>query len=191
MAWEWVSPIATATVGLGGIAATWLTARAARIDQTKLLRAQLEESRAAALRDARRESFAALSANISDLITYASFANETSDPTESKPAVHELARALAEVQILGSEAIRQIASQVVVLVLSYLAERLKGGKKADAVGLVAKIHDSLYILQRIMATDLGLALGSSAEEIARTVATLEHAADDIKYKNAQRDDLSS
>jgi predicted LPLAT superfamily acyltransferase len=64
MSSEWVAPTATAIVGLAGIAATWLTARSGRRDQQTLFEKQHQEAKEAALREAHRHSFAALSGTI-------------------------------------------------------------------------------------------------------------------------------
>jgi hypothetical protein len=58
MAWEWVAPTATAVVALGGIAATWLTARGGRESQERLQAAQRDEARKMTMRTERRQAYA-------------------------------------------------------------------------------------------------------------------------------------
>lgn len=57
MAWEWVAPTATAVVGLGGITATWLTARGGRQAQERLQESQRQENRALTLPQERRAAY--------------------------------------------------------------------------------------------------------------------------------------
>jgi hypothetical protein len=58
MAWQWVAPTATAVVALGGIAATWLTARGGRESQERLQVAQHDETRKLTRRNERRQAYA-------------------------------------------------------------------------------------------------------------------------------------
>ncbi|MFV8233070.1 hypothetical protein [Mycolicibacterium fortuitum] len=45
MAWEWVAPVATASAGIAGILATWLTGKQAREDAKQISRDTLEHQR--------------------------------------------------------------------------------------------------------------------------------------------------
>jgi hypothetical protein len=58
MAWEWVAPTATAVVALGGIAATWLTAKGGRDSQERLQVAQRDETRKLTMRNERQQVYA-------------------------------------------------------------------------------------------------------------------------------------
>jgi hypothetical protein len=66
MAWEWVAPTATAVVALGGIAATWLTARGGRESQERLQVAQHDETRKLTMRNERRQAYAEFAGEIRD-----------------------------------------------------------------------------------------------------------------------------
>jgi hypothetical protein len=45
MAWEWVGPVSTATVGVAGIVGTWLTGKQGREDAKKISDATLANAR--------------------------------------------------------------------------------------------------------------------------------------------------
>jgi hypothetical protein len=165
MSSEWVASTATAIVGLAGIAATWLTARSSRHDQQTMLERQHQETREAELREARRSSFTALSGTITNVIWSAEFPTQEVDQIDELR--RELSRSLAEVQILGGEAVRQLAGRASAASLRFLANSMEGCERDRKDELSLQARSYLNLLQRIMAGDLGIPPGSSVEEIVR------------------------
>jgi hypothetical protein len=165
MSSDWVAPIATAIVGLAGITATWLTARSSRRDQQALHERQHREAKEAALRDARRNAFAALSGTLTNIIWYSTARIPEIDQSDELRG--ELSRSLAEVQIMGGEAVRQLAAQTSAAALRFLAGVMEGCEQDSKDELSSQAWGYLNLLQRTMASDLGIAPGSSLEDMKR------------------------
>jgi hypothetical protein len=104
MAWEWVAPTATAVVALGGIAATWLTARGGRQTQMNLQSAQHLETRRLVEHDNRRSAyirFAGEARELYRLVLLQNVLNELADGkrAEIKDSVYEsLGLSAADIQ---------------------------------------------------------------------------------------------
>jgi hypothetical protein len=167
MSSQWVAPTATAIVGLAGIAATWLTARSGRRDQQALFERQYQEDREAALRDARRNAFVALTGTITSIIWYGT--GQTPKIRESFRLQRELSRSLAEVQLMGGEAVRQLAARTSAAALRFLAGAMEECSEERKGELRVEAQGGLSLLQRTMASDLGIPPGSSVEEIKRSL----------------------
>ena len=188
MSWEWVASTATAAVGLAGIAATWLTARASRIDQRNMVLVQYEKTAEATLRDTRRKAYATLLADIYSLFQSVPFMHmpnfsENTDIT----LVDNLSRSLAEVRILGSDVVRQLAGQAAAHVLEF---RAAAHKNADGsvvtTEILEAVNDSLYLLERMMAGDLGIPVNATMEEAERNIKTLEEATTIMAFRHGER-----
>lgn len=173
MSWDWVAPTATAAVGIAGIAATWLTARASRIDQRNMILVQYKQAEEAALRETRRKAYATFSASLYEMITVASFALDP-DFGKAEESLHSVTRSLAEVEILGSDAVRQSARQAAVKVIKYQAIALQNedGSGIPDTELQVDSNEALYLLERLMASDLGISVTASMEEIKKNMETL-------------------
>jgi hypothetical protein len=188
MTWEWVAPTATAAVGLAGIAATWLTARASRIDQRNMVLIQYEQAAEATLRETRRKAYATLLADLHSVFHSAAF---TSVPgySEDVSLEHDLSRSLAEARILGSDAVRQLAEQIVPKVLRYKAERIKARDESityyEYQETRTGINGLLYVLERLMASDLGIPVTGTMEEWKKQVGTLKDAYDVLEDRRNQ------
>ncbi len=154
MTWEWLAP--TTAVGMAGIAATWLTARASRIDQRNMVLVQYEQAEKATLREKRREAYARLIADLYSMFHSAAFPH-IPDRSEDLSLVHDLSRSRAEARILGRDAVRQLAEQLVPQVLRYTASVLEKEREDDDCRKMRKgLNGQLYVLERLMASDLGI-----------------------------------
>jgi hypothetical protein len=122
---------------------------------------QFEEARWASLREERRDCYAELAANITDIMGRMPFSHE--NYLQNDQLVRDTARSLAKVELIGSQAVRQIANQVTVMALRGLMDSTEDPEKAPIS--MSKIRDSSYTLQRVMASDLGISSISSAEEV--------------------------
>ena len=187
MSWDWVAPTATAAVGIAGIAATWLTARASRIDQRNMILVQYKQAEEAALRETRRKAYATFSASLYEMITVASFALDP-DFGKAEESLHSVTRSLAEVEILGSDAVRQSARQAAVKVIKYQAIALQNedGSGIPDTELQVDSNEALYLLERLMASDLGISVTASMEEIKKNMETLKQAAEVMGHRRRQR-----
>jgi hypothetical protein len=169
MSYEWVGVVATATVGLAGIAATLLLARANRADQVRLLRLQHEEERKAALLDTKRKSYGELSANIN--VVMLCVVHAEADLQEIQSCVHALMRSIGEVELLASEPVRQVLQQVAARILKILGEAIIGENQSE---MYASIQHQHFILRRLMANDLGISSWSSIDEQKDVINTLRY-----------------
>ena len=187
MTWEWVAPTATAVVGLAGIAATWLTARASRIDQRNIILSQYEQTGKATLQGMRREAYARLLADLYSVFHSAAFVHIPNEDRDLS-LTHDLSRSLAEAKILGTDAIRQLADQVVPNVLQYKGTALA---KVSCQGDVFKkmrsrINTDLYVLERLMAKDLGIPVSDPMEEWENTIETIKNAYAILEVKRNEK-----
>jgi len=193
MTLEWIAPTATAAVGLAGIAATWLTARASRIDQRNMVLTQYEQTKDAALRETRRKAYATLLANLYSVSHSAAFVNVPGyNPDKDIALVYDLSRSLAEVKIIGSDPVRQLADQVAARAIGYKGSVLANENEDDAQ---QKMRDSLrttlYILERLMASDLGIPVSDAIEEWERPIQTNKDTFDMMKVKREYRESADS
>lgn len=184
MSLEWVAPTATAFVGLAGIAATWLTSRAGRADQREMVRIQHEHASETAIRDMRRDVYAAFAASAYEAI-HVMMLESGFDTDEFVVASQKITLRLAEVRIVGSDLVRQAADNVASAILRLQGGCLEKGKGDPEVKeLNDTVNDLLYILERLMASDLGIDPYVSVEESNRNVSTLKYAMDMIQYKKS-------
>ena len=174
MSYEWVGVVATAAVGITGIASTWLLARANRLDQERLLRMQHEEGRKTVLLDARREAYKALSRDLQDLLTVVT-APEHFDEREFHQlmeSANSLSRSLADVDLLGNEVISQLAHGIGIISTEYARTGIRGNRERvmhkDLVALIS-------LMRLVMAKDLGVETrrSMSKDEIEKTLKKME------------------
>jgi len=187
MSYEWVGVVATAAVGLAGITATWLLARANRADQIILLRMQHEEARKAALRETKRRAYGELSANLSALALYAAMHSQH-DEERTTSIVQELMRSLGTVEVLGSPLVIQMAPQVTAKAMELLAGALAGNIEHPSEW-DSGIKNQLFMLRRLMANDLGISTDPSLDEVKGDIDTLK-AAEALLYINRHQSDHS-
>jgi hypothetical protein len=181
MSWEWVASLSTAVVGLAGIAATWLTARASRVDQRNMILVQHEQATTAALKETRRNAYAAFVTSLYNVISIGLFMGD-SNITEAIKVGGELHRSLAEVGIVGSDAIIELAEHAVTEALEYLAAVFQEEKEASGVEeKKAAIDATIFILERLMADDLGIRTHPALEQALRNLGTLESGSQVIDY----------
>jgi hypothetical protein len=190
MAYEWVGVVATAAVGLAGIAATWMLARANRVDQVRLLRLQHEEERKAALLDTKRKAYGELSANLSALILYAKVPGY--DGADIQSLVSDLMRSLGEVEVLGSPSIIQLAPQVTEEVIRFLglavvSKEAMLNNKDRLAQWSNSVSARLFFMRRLMANDLGISTQHSMEEIEDEVDTLKLAEELLYLKKHEHE----
>jgi hypothetical protein len=178
MTLEWIAPTATAVVGLAGIAATWLTARASRIDQRNMMLAQHSRESEGALRETRRNAYSAFLADLYRVFYSTSFVGFSAYTYEKDAdVINDLFRSMAILHIIGSDVVRQLADQIIPQIFFWRGERIDnpGLEETAYKKTTESIKDSLYILERLMANDLGIPLNAppEIEEAVKHVKTLE------------------
>jgi hypothetical protein len=171
MSWEWVGPITTAVVGLAGITGTWLTGRAARIEQRELLQLQHKEGQASALRSDQGKVYAELCANMYDLVNLLLFPDL--DDEKMVFTTNALSRSLAKVQLFGSRTVSQLAERAVAESLRCAASALR--EEVNKTTPIGEIRGHIRVLQNVMASNLGISLEHSPEEIAHEVRNVKNA----------------
>jgi len=191
MTWEWVAPTATAAVGLAGIAATWLTARAGRIDQQNMVRTQYEQAGEAALRETRRNAYGALLADLYGTLQSAAFSDSVdygNDVNVDADRVHalNLSRSLAEVKIVGTDMVRQLADTVTSRILIFKAQAIEGGVKSVSPDTSDALNEYLYLLERLMANDLGIPVSTKLEESDSVINVMYEASTILEHKRYLR-----
>ncbi len=193
MSWEWVASSATAAVGLAGIAATWLTARASRIDQRNMVLVQYEQATEATLRETRRKAYAALLADIYSLFHSVAYMHMPDFDIDADIALaRNLSRSLAEVKILGSDVVRQLAGQAGARVLDFRAVELAKGPGGVVAAEPPEVVDELiYLLERVMASDLGIPVNARMEEAERNLKTLREATTIMGFRRSERENKRS
>jgi hypothetical protein len=158
MSWEWVGPVATAAVGLAGIAATWFSARLSRGDQRQMILVQQQHATEMALQEMRRNAYATFISNVYSMTAVSADTNDQAAADRVLAAAHDLARSLAEVRILGSDAIGELAGQVTDDTLRFRVKHLEAIQKGTAVDEEAgkAMGDRRSRLEHLMAVDLGI-----------------------------------
>jgi hypothetical protein len=160
MSLEWVGTVCTAAVGLAGIAATWLTARANRIDQRNLLLAQQRHAAEMALKETRRKTYGQFLSNVYRMTDASIAAIHTEEPdlVEARDIASDIYQTLAEVRIIGSKEVRALASQVSAGVLRHHAAVLEENASNESVDeeIENNLRKKQSQLERLMATDLGI-----------------------------------
>ena len=68
MAWEWVSPVATASVGMAGILGTWLTGKQGRDDAKAIASQKLGHERLLAKEDRHQQRLEKAYVNLLDMM---------------------------------------------------------------------------------------------------------------------------
>lgn len=173
MSWEWVAPVATAAVGIAGIAATWLSARLGRADQHSLIIVQQQHAVDMALREMRRKAYVEFISNVYGITSMTAAARNETEGLRGLDAVHDLTRALAEVRILGSDAVRELAPKVAKDTLSFQAllfESKPTGAMDKAAG--KEFGDRRARLEMLMAADLGIMAQLSPGNITQSLTTI-------------------
>ena len=179
MSLEWVAPTATAAVGLAGIAATWLTARASRIDQRNAALIQQKQITEEVLKDKRREAYATYLGNLYRVIDVTFWKHVADFDQNVTSAINEMHHSLAIVNLLGSDWVRQLSEQVASNVIGLVQEGSKeageaGEAHADSTEIVKTM---LYMLERLMASDLGIPATAPSEEVIKHAETIRDASD--------------
>jgi hypothetical protein len=186
MSWEWVSSLSTAVVGLAGIAATWLIARASRVDQRNMILVQHEQARTAALRETRLEAYAKFVTSLYNVISVGLFMGD-SNITEAIKVAGELRRSLAEVGIVGNDAIIQLSVAATTEALEYLAAVFQEENEESRVQeKKSAIDGTIFILERLMADDLGIRTHPALKQALRDLGTVESGSKVIEYLRQRR-----
>ena len=161
MTWEWVAPVAGAAVGLAGIVAGWLTAHASRTDQRNLILAQQQHATEMALREMRQKAYANFIGNVYSVTAATATVDDQAAHDRAIAAVHDLARSLAEVRILGSDVIGELAGQVTRDTISFQVKSIEAKQQGTNVDKQAgkELGDKRSRLERLMAADLGVPSG--------------------------------
>ena len=169
MSWEWIGPVATAIVGLAGIAGTWLTGQAARHDQRDLLRMQYDEARESFVRETRRRVFTEFTANLHDLLFKTSLPSKMVNNEQFTSSLQGLMRSYSEVQLLGHDIVRQHAHHILTTVSELSLARLRN---EDQEKLETKLQALNFTLERLMAADLGIPVNRSSDESKKDFDTI-------------------
>jgi hypothetical protein len=172
MSWEWIGPVATAIVGLAGIAGTWLTGRAARHDQRDLFRMQYDEARESFVRETRRRAFIEFTANLHGLLLYCSTPLKMVSDEVFTSSQHELIRSYSEVKLLGHDLVRQHAQHAISAVTDLSLAKLANEDQEKLTKLQTKLQNIIFMLERLMAADLGIPVNRSGDERNKDIDTI-------------------
>ena len=174
MAWEWVAPTATAVVALGGIAATWLTARGGRESQERLQDAQRDETRKLTMRDERRQAYADFVGEVrewrirSNLQETVVTAKRDGHVIELIPMPQEHALVAFAQMLRFAAAIRLIGGHEVVTAVDRVSEALIGpfasilAARLSTEGDQNTLTKALDLAEKAMANELHLGDGALA-----------------------------
>lgn len=195
---QWIASVATAAVGLAGIAATWITGRSARLDQQTALQSQQRENRITTLRAERLSAYSRLTGYIAELhyITHQSSlisrrreekADEDDlDPwvewadSKASPLMQQVFRSFSEVQIIASPEVAALANKAVTDAIRFLAySGDNNDRKGNAKTTITKARASLVLLQKAMASDLNQTVRS---EEATGRAETDHKTSDVNKR---------
>ncbi len=101
--------------------------------------------------------------------------------------VDNLSCSLAKVRILGSDVVRQLAGRAAAHVLEFRAAMLeKERSSVDTAEIPEVVNESLFLLERMMASDLGISVNATMEEAERDIKTLTEATTIMAFRRSQR-----
>ena len=173
MSWEWIGPVATAIVGLAGIAGTWLTGRAARHDQRDLFKMQYDEARESFVRETRRQVFTEFTANLHRLLLNFSMPSKMVSDEAIISSLHDLMRSYSGVKLLGHDLLRQHAQHSIAAVTELSLAKLANEEDQEKLTkLEAKLQTITFMLERLMAADLGIPVNRSGDEMTKDIDTV-------------------
>ena len=114
MAWEWVAPVATATVGVAGIFGTWLTGRQGRDDAKAIASEKLSHERLLSKEAREQQRLENAYVDLLDMTErvgqWAQMAyprSDTHQPVPDMPPPEEQAHTGALVKAFGSDEVRE------------------------------------------------------------------------------------
>lgn len=145
----------------------------------------------AALRETRRKAYGALLADLYGTFHSAAFSNlldYSNDATIESDRAHvaNLSHSLAEVKILGSDMVRQLATTVTSRILINKAQAIEGGIESVDEEASNGIGDFLYLLERLMANDLGIPVSLKLEESDSVMNVMYEATAILEHKRKLR-----
>jgi anion-transporting ArsA/GET3 family ATPase len=122
------------------------------------------------------------SAAFSDSVDYSNDVDADADRAHAL----NLSRSLAEVKIVGTDMVRQLADTVTSRILLFKALAIEGGAKSVSLDTSDMLNEYLYMLERLMANDLGIPVSTKLEESDSVINVMSEASAILEHKRYLR-----